>query len=191
VHAVDNYSEEGQQNKGAEMKKRRYLGMFLSILGTVFMYALLSHKAPFTSGSDLSNIKFKDAIVDASKQHDLPPALITAVIHAESNFNPRATSYAGAKGLMQINAPTQRFLRLKNVYDPSRNIEAGARYLKNLIEQFEGNLVFALAAYNAGPGAVKKYNGVPPYSETRSYVKKVLSYYQQYRQAFSSGPLTS
>lgn len=155
------------------------------------MYALLSPKGGFVSGSYLPDIKFKNEIVEASKQHDLPPALITAVIHAESNFNPGATSNAGAKGLMQINAPTQRHLKLKNAYDPSKNVEAGARYLKNLIEQFEGNLVFALAAYNAGPGAVQKYNGVPPYSETRSYVKKVLAYYQQYRQAFSSGPLTS
>ncbi len=166
--------------------------MLLSIVGTLVMYAALSPKAGIVpTTSHLPDIKFKNEIASASKQHEIPAALITAVIHAESNFNPKARSYAGAEGLMQINYPTQKYLRLKNAYDPSKNVEAGTRYLKDLLKQFEGNLVLAIAAYNAGPGAVRKYKGVPPYSETRSYVKKVLGYYQHYIQAFTSGPLTS
>lgn len=109
--------------------------------------------------------------------HGLPPALLTAIMHAESNFNLYAQSPRGAKGLMQINAVTAKHLVVKDIWDPKQNIEAGARYLKYLVELFDGNVLYALAAYNAGPSTVKRFGGIPPYRETRRYVQKVMSYY--------------
>ena len=140
---------------------------------------------------DPEDIKFYDVIKEASQSHNVHPALIAAVIHAESNFNPRARSHAGAAGLMQINPPTRRYLRLRNVYCPRQNVNAGTRYLRELMDRFDGDVVLALAAYNAGPGAVSRYDGVPPYRETRAYVKKVLAYYDRYRSSFISNPLMS
>lgn len=174
------------------MRKRKHLGTILSLIGAVAIYWMATSCSTMVGVSRaMPEIKFAAEIIKASKLHGVHPALITAVIHAESNFNPIARSFAGAKGLMQINAPTQKFLRLKNVYDPLGNIEAGTRYLKTLLEKFDGNISLALAAYNAGPGAVARYKGIPPYSETKNYVKKVLSYFNQYMQEFTPGPLSS
>jgi soluble lytic murein transglycosylase-like protein len=136
-------------------------------------------------------IRYSDAILEAAQANGLQPALIAAVIAAESNFNARAVSCAGAKGLMQINPPTQRYLGLQHVYDPRQNILAGSRYLRELLNRFGGDLASALAAYNAGPGAVKKHNGVPPYRETRDYVKRVLASYNHYKKVFVSMPFVS
>lgn len=133
-----------------------------------------------------SSIRYGDVIESAALINEIDPALIAAVIHAESNFNPRARSRKGAKGLMQIDPSTQRYLRLKNAYDPRQNIQAGSRYLKELIGLFEGDLELVLAAYNAGPYSVTKYDGVPPYRETRTYIQRVLAYLDLYRQIFTS-----
>lgn len=135
-------------------------------------------------------VKFQDIIVEAAEKHSVPAPLVAAIIHAESNFNPKARSYASAKGLMQINPITQRHLGLKNAYDPHQNVDAGTKYLNYLLNKFNGKLNFAIAAYNAGPGAVSKYKGIPPYRETRKYVKKVLKYYDKYRGTHSSATLS-
>lgn len=127
------------------------------------------------------DIKFIGHILAASKKHNIDPALITAIIHAESNFNPNARSPAGAKGLMQINDVTARHIKLKNIFDPQANIYAGTKYLKDLFLLFKGNLDLVIAAYNAGPGAVKRYQGVPPYRETKRYVTKVRKLFDQYK----------
>lgn len=108
----------------------------------------------------------------AAAKYGLDPALLKAVIRAESDFNHLAVSSAGAMGLMQLMPETARSLGVKNPFDPLENIEGGARYLKSLMDRF-GNLNLALAAYNAGPGAVEKHGGVPPYSETISYLEKI------------------
>lgn len=129
----------------------------------------------------LKGVKFRTTILSASEKHNVPPELIAAIIHAESNFNPNAKSYARAKGLMQINPPTQKFLGLKNPFDPHQNVDAGTKYLSYLLDKFDGQLKLAIAAYNAGPGAVNKHKGIPPYKETRKYVKKVMNYYANYR----------
>lgn len=136
-------------------------------------------------------VQYSHEIQEAAKAQELNPALIAAVIHAESNFKPQARSQVGAQGLMQIMPATQRHLGCRNGFDPQQNIRAGSKYLRELINRFNGNLVNAIAAYNAGPGAVERHDGVPPYKETREYVKKVLGHYSRYQKAFSSDPFMS
>ena len=117
---------------------------------------------------------FNSFIDEASSKYDVDKNLITAVIVQESGGNPYAVSRAGAKGLMQLMDSTARKLGVKRVFDPHENILAGTKYLDHLLKKFDGNEKLALASYNAGPAAVKKYNGVPPYKETQNYVKSVL-----------------
>ena len=112
-------------------------------------------------------------------EHDVDPALIEAVIQVESNFNRKAVSRKGAQGLMQLMPSTIWRLSVGDAYDPHENIGAGVRYLRRLLDRFQGDLILALAAYNAGENAVLRYKGVPPYQETRDYVAKVLSLYQR------------
>ena len=117
-------------------------------------------------------------ITDAARAHGVDPRLLTAVASAESAFDARAVSTAGACGLMQLMPETARFLGVANVFDPRENVFGGARYLRTLLDTFNGDLDLTLAAYNAGPGAVQKYGGVPPYAETRAYVKQVRVAYE-------------
>jgi len=122
-------------------------------------------------------------IVRAAQAHNLPFALVKAVIHAESGFNPRALSPKGAKGLMQLMPENVAFYKIKDPFDPYENIMGGAAYLKHLLTDFEGNRRLALAAYNAGPTRVKHHRGIPPIAETRAYVAKVErfnTYYSAY-----------
>ena len=114
-----------------------------------------------------------EAVARIAAQNDLPAPLIQSVIAVESNFNPFAVSPKGALGMMQLVPDTARRFGVRDVFDPVENIEGGARYLKYLLGLFDGNYPLALAAYNAGEGAVFRYGGVPPYPETQSYVKQV------------------
>ncbi len=108
------------------------------------------------------------------------PALIKAVIANESGFNANATSKTGAQGLMQLMPDTAASLGVRDAYDPVQNVAGGTRYLRGLLDRFGGNMPLAVAAYNAGPGAVEKYGGVPPYAETRNYVQNVLASFNSY-----------
>ena len=124
-----------------------------------------------------------DGLIEAfAAEHSIDSALIRAVIRAESNFNHRAVSRKGAQGLMQLMPATIGRLSVGDAFDPHENIGAGVRYLRQLLDQFQGDLTLTLAAYNAGENAVLRYRGVPPYQETREYVKKVLSLYRRTRE---------
>ncbi|HEY7521800.1 MAG TPA: transglycosylase SLT domain-containing protein [Methylomirabilota bacterium] len=120
---------------------------------------------------------YLNEILEASSRYGVPDQLVTAVIRAESGFNPRAVSRKGAQGLMQLMPATASNLGVRNSFDPRENIQGGVRHLRGLIDRFPGNLPLAIAAYNAGEKAVLTYGGIPPYPETQDYVGKVLRYY--------------
>ena len=128
-----------------------------------------------------STKKYDDIIANASHQYDVSFSLLKAIIKAESDFDPRAVSKKGAKGLMQIMPENFKPLGIKDPFDPSQNIHAGARYFKQMYDRFKGKLSLSLAAYNAGPTAVERYKTVPPYEETEEYVSRVLKFYYNYK----------
>ena len=121
---------------------------------------------------------FSDLIQRTSEKYNVDPKLVQAVVTAESNFNPDAVSHAGAQGLMQLMPATATGLGVENPFDPTQNVDGGVRLLRQLLDRYDGNTSLALAAYNAGPGAVSKYGGIPPYQETQTYVKRVLELWQ-------------
>ena len=123
-------------------------------------------------------VPFGGIIHDKASKYDVDPALVAAVMETESRFKTRARSQVGAQGLMQLMPRTGRWMGAKNLYDPEQNVDAGARYLSYLNERFDGNLKNTIAAYNAGEGNVRRYNGVPPFHETRNYVTRVMSRYE-------------
>ncbi len=125
--------------------------------------------------------KYDDLITEASERFGVSFPLLKAIIKAESDFNALAVSKKGAMGLMQIMPQNFKLLGLKDPFDPTQNINAGARYFKQLFERFNGKLALSLAAYNAGPTAVDRYKTIPPYEETEEYVKRVLKYYYSYK----------
>jgi soluble lytic murein transglycosylase-like protein len=125
--------------------------------------------------------QYDDLIIKASEKHKIEPALIKAIIKAESNFNHRAVSPKGARGLMQLMPATASSLQVQDSFHPENNIEGGVKYLRYLLNYFNGNLPLALAAYNAGENAVIRHRGVPPYRETQVYVQRVLGYLDKFR----------
>jgi hypothetical protein len=124
--------------------------------------------------SALDGTPYAEIIGSAAAAHGVDPMLVRALIQVESGYRPHAKSRRGAMGLMQLMPSTARAYQVRNPFDPKTNIEAGIKHLKTLIDRFRG-VELALAAYNAGPGAVEKFNGVPPYRETRSYVSRILA----------------
>ena len=128
----------------------------------------------------LSEGELEPLIKRHSSQQQLHPALIRAVIKAESNFDPRAVSRAGAVGLMQLMPQTAVRLDVRDMFDPDENVGGGTKYLRQLLDRFHGNLPLALAAYNAGENVVDRYQSLPPIDETRQYVRKVLRYYRTF-----------
>ena len=124
--------------------------------------------------------KFDDLILDAASRHDVSPALIKAVMLVESGFNPRALSPKGAMGLMQLMPGTAEELGVSDAYDPSQAIQGGTKYLRRMLDRYDGSRTKAMAAYNAGPGTVDKYGGTPPIAETEFFVRNVSRFYDYF-----------
>ena len=129
-------------------------------------------------GSAAGPAELRRLAEDAARRHGLDPGLVMAVAGVESAFQPRAVSPKGAQGLMQLMPGTARDLGVSDPFDPAANLDGGTRYLRDLLAKYDGDLPKALAAYNAGPGAVARHQGIPPYKETRDYVQRVLRRYQ-------------
>lgn len=134
--------------------------------------AVQANTAQPTSKSQILNV-----VSQISKKHGVDEKLVQALIKQESGFNPKAKSKAGAIGLMQLMPATAKNMGVKDPYNTVQNVEGGVKYLKSMLNKYNGNVILALAAYNAGPGAVDKYSGVPPYKETQNYVKNILANY--------------
>lgn len=125
-------------------------------------------------------------ILRAANRHQIDPALVKAIIMAESSYNPKAISKRGAKGLMQLMPKTAKLLGVRDSFNPEQNINAGVRHFKDLLNEFKGDVKLALAAYHAGSRKVRKYQGVPPFKATRYYIKKVFEYHQYYKEKTAS-----
>lgn len=157
--------------------------------GVTFEKILASKMEETSSGAAASNVKnltlsskasdYDSIVNEASQKYGVDAKFIKAIIQQESGFNPNATSWCGAMGLMQLMPETAKGLGVKNGYDPSDNVMGGVKYIKEQLDRFNGDKKLALAAYNAGPGAVQKHGGIPPYKETQNYVKNIMGMYQQ------------
>ena len=135
-----------------------------------------------TTGAGSGSVPYQSQIEAAAAKYGIDAAVLKGLIKQESGFNPNAGSPAGAQGLTQLMPGTAASLGVTNVHDPAQSIDGGAHYLKMQLDRFGGDYSKALAAYNAGPGAVQRYGGIPPYAETRNYVQNVLAFADQYRQ---------
>jgi soluble lytic murein transglycosylase-like protein len=146
-------------------------------------YKVYMREAPMRPKAWYSIESYDDVISEAASKNGLSFSLLKALIHVESYFNPRAVSKKGAMGLMQIMPQNLELLNISDPFDPWENIMGGARYLKAMLERFNGQLPLALAAYNAGPTAVEQYQDVPPFNETQRYVQKVMKLFHLYKKS--------
>jgi hypothetical protein len=140
-----------------------------------------SDKNPTPLSGKITECLFDSIIHEAASRYEVDPDLVKAIIMAESSYNPKAVSKKGAKGLMQLMPKTAKALGVKDSFNPEHNINAGVKYFRQLLNQFNGDVKLALAAYNAGSKKVKKYKGIPPFKTTRYYVKKVIEYHKFYQ----------
>jgi soluble lytic murein transglycosylase-like protein len=160
---------------------------------TTFASALQQASAPTATAASAGGdaTQFDGLIDDAAQRNGVDPSLLKGLIRQESNFDPNAGSGAGASGLTQLMPATAAGLGVSDTTDPAQSIEGGAKYLRQQLDRFGGDQAKALAAYNAGPGAVQRFGGVPPYAETQAYVQKVLGFAQQYRTSSPTTPIGS
>ena len=142
---------------------------------------ILDKKVEHAKGKSVEKTEINELIEEYSAKNGLDADFVKAVVRQESGFNPKATSKCGAMGLMQLMPATAKGLGVTNAYDAEQNIYGGTKYLKGLLDRFDNNKELALAAYNAGPNAVKKYKGIPPYAETQNYVKSIMKSYDKFK----------
>ena len=148
------------------------------------------HILPIISWNSAERL-FQPIVLKAATRYKVEPAMVMAIIMAESSYNPKAISKKGAKGLMQLMPTTARSLGVKDSFNPEHNINAGVRYFKKLLNQFDGDVELALAAYNAGSRKVREHRGIPPFRATKYYIKKVIKYYQYYKTQMDNSRLYS
>ncbi len=169
-------SKEIQQQQITQATRTSQPGAFDNVLKSVDQNKTSSSKEH----------RIANAVKESSEKYNLPSSLVLGVIKQESGFKPRAESQCGAQGLMQLMPDTARDLGIKNSFDVEGNIDGGCKYLRQMLDQFNGDPKLALAAYNAGPGSVQKYGGIPPFEETQNYVKSVMTH----AEGFQGGKLT-
>lgn len=180
---VDNYDKKINGTEEKEAKLETFADVLKTSDSKASGFRVLPSKYEPTIGSlnynsgSVTRAQIQNIVSQISQKYKVDEKLVNAVIKQESGFNPKATSHCGAMGLMQLMPATAKGLGVKDAYNPVQNIEGGVKYLSNLLKKYNGNTVLALAAYNAGPGAVDKYSGVPPYKETQNYVKNILANY--------------
>jgi soluble lytic murein transglycosylase-like protein len=145
-------------------------------------------KSPASFDEKEPEQRFHPIILKAAHRFQVDPALVKAIIMAESGYDPMAISKDGAKGLMQLMPATAEELGVEDIFNPKHNIHAGVGYFKKLLNRFDGDIKLALAAYNAGTGKVRQYQGIPPFKATRYYIKKVFEYYQIYKKQMAGEP---
>jgi hypothetical protein len=167
----------GESNTARGLRYDGTNGVFAPSTHNTFINASRPSSTESPTATSIGKGSYSDIISQAAEKYNLPDNLIAAVIKQESNFNNSAVSHAGAQGLMQLMPGTAKFLGVKDSFNPVQNVMGGANYLRQMLNQFDGNIELALAAYNAGPGNVKKHGGIPPFKETQQYVKKVLGYF--------------
>jgi soluble lytic murein transglycosylase-like protein len=154
----------------------------VSLRSSKTLHYTTSSRSVYDSSAQMNTalpVYLANAIGDAAKEHGIDPRLLAAVARRESRFNPAAVSPVGACGIMQLMPATARYLGVKDVFNARESVFGGAKYLRRLLDTFHGDLDLTLAAYNAGPGAVQKYNGVPPFRETQAYVSSIRAAYQR------------
>lgn len=175
------------RNDGRGVTAYHFFGEIREALFTLHSVRTALHYTPFGAALFDSNARdttpmpayLSGLIADASRQHGVDPRLVAAIAGRESAYNPTAVSPVGAGGVMQLMPATARYIGVLNVFDERENVFGGVRYLRTLLDTFHGDLDLTLAAYNAGPGAVQKYKGVPPYRETQEYVRTVRAKYEK------------
>ena len=179
LQRISNIEQQFQKLTGQEEKKPDK--DFQSILDSSMNDPMSSYMG-IEEGEDVSKEQVNKLIDAYSQKNGLDSDFVRAVVKQESGFNEKATSHCGAAGLMQLMPGTAKGLGVTNPYDAEQNVKGGTKMLANLLKTYGGNKELALAAYNAGGGAVKKYGGIPPYGETQRYVKNVLNIYNRYRE---------